>query len=106
MENVIDWLIAGVPVGCVYALVAVGLVLTYKTSGVFNLAFSGQAFLAGAVFYVLVENEGWDLWPAFFVGIGALISARHACSRARNSFALSGISAARFFDSPRSSFKL
>ena len=33
--------------GSVYALLAVGLVLTYKTSGVFNLAYGAQAFVAG-----------------------------------------------------------
>jgi len=65
----IQWLIDGIPTGCVYALVAIGLVLTYKTSGVFNLAFSGQAFLSGAVFYVLVENSGWALFPAFVVAV-------------------------------------
>jgi len=58
-----------VPIGCVYALVAVGLVLTYKTSGVFNLAFSGQAFLSGAVFYVLVENNGMGLFWAFLLAV-------------------------------------
>ena len=69
MDQLIQWLIAGVPIGCVYALVAVGLVLTYKTSGVFNLAFSGQAFLSGAVFYVLVENNGMGLFWAFFLAV-------------------------------------
>ncbi len=69
MDQQIQWLIEGLPVGCVYALVAVGLVLTYKTSGVFNLAFSAQAFLAGALFYQLVENSGWGLWPAFIVAV-------------------------------------
>jgi branched-chain amino acid transport system permease protein len=69
VEQIYQWLIAGVPIGCVYALVAVGLVLTYKTSGVFNLAFSGQAFLSGAAFYVLVENESWGLFWAFLVSV-------------------------------------
>ena len=41
----------GMSFGSVYALLAVGLVLTYKTSGVFNLAFGAQAFVAGAVYY-------------------------------------------------------
>ncbi|MDQ1811675.1 hypothetical protein Q5N27_26015, partial [Serratia ureilytica] len=55
---------------------AVGLVLTFKTSGVFNLAFSGQAFFAGWMFYDMVENHGpfglnihWPLWAAFLVTV-------------------------------------
>ncbi len=69
MDQVIQWIIEGAPVGCVYALVAVGLVLTYKTSGVFNLAFSAQAFASGAVFYELVSNQEKPLWFGFVVAV-------------------------------------
>lgn len=69
MDQQIQWIIEGAPIGCVYALVAVGLVLTYKTSGVFNLAFSAQAFLSGWVFYDCVENRGWPLWLGFVVAV-------------------------------------
>jgi len=69
MDQQIQWIIEGAPIGCVYALVAVGLVLTYKTSGVFNLAFSAQAFLSGWVFYDCVENRGWPLWLSFVVAV-------------------------------------
>jgi branched-subunit amino acid ABC-type transport system permease component len=69
MEQQIQWIIEGAPIGCVYALVAVGLVLTYKTSGVFNLAFSAQAFLSGWVFYDTVENRGWPLWLGFVMAV-------------------------------------
>ena len=41
----------GVPPGTVYALVAVGFVLTYKTSGVFNFAFGSQAFATMVLFH-------------------------------------------------------
>lgn len=69
MDQVIQWVIEGAPVGCVYALVAVGLVLTYKTSGVFNLAFSAQAFAAGAVFYEIVANQDQPLWLGFVIAV-------------------------------------
>src|ERR1700710_2477546 len=46
-----------------------GLVLTYKTSGVFNLAFSAQAFIAGAIFYWLNVDEGVPLFLAFVVAV-------------------------------------
>jgi branched-subunit amino acid ABC-type transport system permease component len=57
--------ILGIPVGCVFALVAIGLVLTYKTSGVFNLAFAAQAYLAAAVYYDVRVKHGWPTIPAF-----------------------------------------
>ena len=66
-----DWVqyfIEGFPVGCIYGLVAIGLVLTYKTSGVFNLAFGAQAFMAAAIMYELTEG-GWPTWLAFVTSV-------------------------------------
>ena len=61
MSDLLGYVIRGIPYGCVFALVAVGLVLTYKTSGVFNLAFAAQAFVSAATYYQLRENDGWGL---------------------------------------------
>ena len=69
LEEVLRYAIRGFPVGCIYALVAVGLVLTFKTSGVFNLAFGAQAFLSAAVFYRTHEEYGWPIVPAFVVAV-------------------------------------
>ena len=46
MQDVTSSIIQGFPIGCVFALVAMGFVLTYKVSGVFNLAFGAQAYAA------------------------------------------------------------
>jgi branched-subunit amino acid ABC-type transport system permease component len=59
--------ILGIPVGCVFALVAISLVLTYKTSGVFNLAFAAQAYLAAAVYYDVRVTHDWPTIPAFIL---------------------------------------
>lgn len=64
MTEFISYVVQGVPFGCVFALVAIGLVLTYKTSGVFNLAFGAQAFVAAVVYYELRVGDGWDIVPA------------------------------------------
>jgi len=61
--------VRGLPIGCVFALLAVGMVLNYKTSGVFNLAFSAQAYVSAAVFYLLRKDWEWSLLPAAFVAI-------------------------------------
>ncbi len=50
MYELTSWVIQGFPIGCVFALVAVAFVLTYKVSGVFNLAFGAQAYTSAAVY--------------------------------------------------------
>ncbi len=69
MSDLIKYVILGIPYGCVFALVATGLVLTYKTSGVFNLAFGAQAFLSAAVYYVVRVRHGWPMVPAFVLAV-------------------------------------
>jgi branched-subunit amino acid ABC-type transport system permease component len=69
LTELIGYVIRGIPFGCVFGLVAMGLVLTYKTSGVFNLAFAAQAYASAAVFYELRANEEWGIIPAFLVSV-------------------------------------
>jgi branched-subunit amino acid ABC-type transport system permease component len=69
VSDLVNYIILGIPFGCVFALVAVGLVLTYKTSGVFNLAFGAQAYVSAAVFYNTVTNHKWPLLPAFIFSV-------------------------------------
>ena len=69
MAELLEYAIRGIPTGCVFALLAVGLVLTYKTSGVFNLAFAGQAYASAAVFYAVRKDHEWPLIPAAILAI-------------------------------------
>src|SRR6201995_2706188 len=69
MEKLLGAIIDGVAFGCVYALLAVGLTLAYKTSGVFNLALGVQAFASGAVYYRLHLSDGWGILPAFVIAV-------------------------------------
>jgi branched-chain amino acid transport system permease protein len=62
-QDFVQYFIEGFPVGCVYALVAIGIVLTYKTSGVFNLAFGAQAFLSAAVMYEMRQGDILGIGP-------------------------------------------
>ena len=72
MSELIGYVIRGIPFGCVFGLVAVGIVLAYKTSGVFNLAFAAQAFASAAAFYTLRNDEEWGILPAFVVSVVVL----------------------------------
>ena len=69
MTDLISYVIRGIPFGCVFALVAVGLVLTYRTSGVFNLAFGAQAFVSAAVYYDTRVRHEWPIIPAFVLAV-------------------------------------
>jgi branched-chain amino acid transport system permease protein len=69
MEQFFGYAIPGVPFGCAYALFAVGLVLTYQTTGVFNFAFGAQAFASAFVFIILVQNADLPEWLAFVIAV-------------------------------------
>ena len=68
-KDLLDSIIRGFPLGCVFALMAVGIVLAYKTSGVLNLAFAAQAFVSAAVFFDLRARHGWSLPLALVVSV-------------------------------------
>jgi ABC-type branched-subunit amino acid transport system permease subunit len=69
LTHFLSYAIPGIPFGFVYALVAVGLVLTYKTSGVFNLAFAAQAYVSAAIFYAAVSQHHWSKWAGFVLAV-------------------------------------
>ena len=73
--EVLEHAVRGVPMGCAFALLAVGLVLAHRTSGVFNLAFAAQAYVSAAVFYVVRKDLGWPLVPAAVLAIGVVAPA-------------------------------
>jgi branched-chain amino acid transport system permease protein len=62
----------GTPPGTVYALVAVGFVLAYKTSGVFNLAFGAQAYVSAVVYFELRTERDWSIPLAFLISVVVL----------------------------------
>ena len=72
MSDVLASILRGLSFGSVYALLAVGLVLAYRTTGVFNLAFGPQAFLAAAVYYDTHITHGWPMWLALLFTVGII----------------------------------
>jgi ABC-type branched-subunit amino acid transport system permease subunit len=61
-------LIVGVVTGSIYGIAALGLTLTYKTSGIFNFAHGALAAAAAYMFYALRQDHGLA-WP-----LAALVS--------------------------------
>lgn len=69
MADLLPFVIAGIVSGSVYGLAAVGLVLTYKTSGVFNFAHGAMATVSAYAFYTLhvINGFSWQLAAAICV---------------------------------------
>ena len=73
MTKLIQTLIIGLEYGCVYSLIAMGMVLVYRATGVLNIAHGGVGVLAGFVAWDLDTLRGWPYFPAIAVGIGVAI---------------------------------
>jgi branched-chain amino acid transport system permease protein len=65
-------LISGLLAGLMYALVAIGFVLIYKASGVFNFA-QGSMVLFSALTFVTLNERGMPFWAAFVVTAGVMV---------------------------------
>lgn len=68
-EDLFRAVLQGAPPGTVYALVALGFVLAYKTSGVFNLAFGAQAYVSAVVYFTAHVEWGWGALPSFLLSV-------------------------------------
>ena len=70
MNSYLPFIVAGVTTGSVFAIAATGLVLTYKTSGIFNFA---HGAVAAAAAYAFAELHGrgvpWAFAALFCIGI-------------------------------------
>jgi branched-subunit amino acid ABC-type transport system permease component len=69
------FVVTGIADGSIYSLAALGLVLTFKTSGIFNFAIGAQAAASAYLFYTFRVDAGMP-WPVsgllalLIVGVG------------------------------------
>jgi len=66
MSALAPFIVIGLVTGAVYGLAATGLVLTFKTSGLFNFAHGSIATVAAYAFYAMATSSGMP-WQAAFV---------------------------------------
>jgi ABC-type branched-subunit amino acid transport system ATPase component/branched-subunit amino acid ABC-type transport system permease component len=76
MLEIVTFVVVGLTVGSVYGLAAVGLVLTYKTSGIFNFAYGSVGAMAVFFFYFLHVDHGlaWPVAALIVLGVFAPIT--------------------------------
>jgi branched-chain amino acid transport system permease protein len=68
----VEVLVGGLLAGIMYSMVAIGFVLIYKASGVFNFAQGSMVLFAALTFVSLVER-GLGFWAAFGVTLVAML---------------------------------
>jgi len=72
MAFFIEVLVGGLLAGVMYSLVALGFVLIFKASGVFNFA-QGAMVLAAATTYAGLVDMGWSGWTAFPAALAVMV---------------------------------
>jgi branched-chain amino acid transport system permease protein len=72
MSDAVQLVVAGLSVGAVYSLVAIGLVCVFTVSGVINLAQGDLAVLAAFVAIAVADRGGWTVVA---VTCGVMVSA-------------------------------
>lgn len=72
MNTFLPFVVSGIATGAIYGLAGTGLVLTYKTSGIFNFAHGAIAAAAAYVFYWLNVDHEIDWKVAFFLSVFVL----------------------------------
>lgn len=71
MTFFIQLLSTGLMVGCVYSLVALGFVLIYRSSQVFNFAQGSLVMLGGYLIWTFMVWVGLPVWLGVLVGLAA-----------------------------------
>ncbi len=66
----LQFVIAGLVLGGIYAIASAGLVITYESSGILNFAFGAFAFFIARFYYYLHTQESWAILPAAIVAVG------------------------------------
>ena len=76
MSQIIQLTVNGMAIGAIYALVALGLVLTYKATEVLNFAHGDVLMASSFVGWGLIVGLGWPFWIAALatVAIAAALS--------------------------------
>jgi branched-chain amino acid transport system permease protein len=81
MAFFIETLVGGLLAGVMYSLVAIGFVLIYKASRVFNFA-QGSLLLFAALLFVTLTERGVSLWLAGAATLIAMVAIAWAIERA------------------------
>jgi branched-chain amino acid transport system permease protein len=66
---VLQYVVAGLALGAIYAISAAGLVVTYLSAGVLNFSFGAIAYFVARFYYFLNSQQHWGILPAAAVSL-------------------------------------
>jgi branched-chain amino acid transport system permease protein len=66
---VVQYIIAGLVLGGIYAIVSAGLVVTYLSAGILNFAFGAMAYFIARFYYYLHTQQNWGIPEAAIAAI-------------------------------------
>src|SRR5580658_5796059 len=72
MDFFLQLLFAGIGIGAVYALVALGFVLIFRATSVVNFAQGEFSMVAAYLMVVFAVDLGWPYWLAFLISIAGM----------------------------------
>lgn len=64
MSEFWPFIIVGLATGAIYGISAIGLVLTYRTSGIFNFAHGALATMSMMFMFLMFASHDWPWWLA------------------------------------------
>ena len=65
----LQYVIAGLVLGGIYAIAASGLVVTFQSAGILNFAFGAIAYVVARFYYFLNTQHQWQILPAAVLSI-------------------------------------
>ncbi|MBS1894449.1 MAG: ATP-binding cassette domain-containing protein [Actinobacteria bacterium] len=72
MSEYVQYVLSGLSLGCIYALVALGIVLIVNVTGVYNFALGNYVMFGGLIMYGTAGAGGWSVPLAILVTIAAV----------------------------------
>ncbi|MCG7851751.1 MAG: branched-chain amino acid ABC transporter permease, partial [Methanosarcinaceae archaeon] len=69
IEALLQAIVSGILVGSIYALVAIGIVIIYRSSGIFNFAHGATTLISGFLFWTLISLAQLPLWACIALTI-------------------------------------
>jgi len=79
LPDKVPWgvIVQGIIFGSSYALLAMGLILIYRTTRIVNFAYGAMGAMPGSITVGLFVGQGWNYWVAITIGVvvGALSGA-------------------------------
>lgn len=75
MSELFALTLVGLVTGAVYAVAASGLVVTYTTSNIFNIAHGAIGMVMAFAYWEVRHNQGWPTWLSLLFVVGVLAPA-------------------------------